>query len=53
MKYILNRCLSAVEENYTNPDETIVEIIYSDEYDERYRNEYHHEVLMDNLKSIQ
>lgn len=53
MKYILNRCLSAVEESYTNPDETIVEIIYSDEYDERYRNEYHHEVLMDNLKSIQ
>ena len=53
MKYILNRCLSAVEECYTNPDETIVEIIYSDEYDERYRNEYHHEVLMDNLKSIQ
>lgn len=53
MKYILKRCLSAVEEGYTNPDETIVEIIYSDEYDERYRNEYHHEVLMDNLKSIQ
>ena len=53
MKYILKRGLTAVEEDYTNPDETIVEIIYSNEYDERYKNEYHHEVLMENLKSIQ
>ncbi|MDO5396398.1 MAG: CorA family divalent cation transporter [bacterium] len=53
MKYILNRRLSAVEGNCINPGETIVEIIYSDEYDKRYRNEYHHEVLMENLKSIQ
>lgn len=53
MRYILKRCLSAVADDYTNPNETIVEIIYSDEYDKRYRNEYHHEVLMENLKSIQ
>lgn len=53
MKYILNRCLSAVDENYENSAETIVEIIRSDEYDERYKNEYHHEVLMDNIKSVQ
>lgn len=53
MKYILNRGLTAVEESYTDTNETIVEIIYSDDYDERYKNEYHHEVLMENLKSIQ
>lgn len=53
MKYMLNRCLSAVDENYENSAETIVEIIRSDEYDERYKNEYHHEVLMDNIKSVQ
>lgn len=53
MKYILNRGLSAVDENYENSAETIVEIIRSDEYDERYKNEYHHEVLMDNIKSVQ
>ncbi len=53
MKYILNRCLVPVEESYAGTNETVVEIIYSSEYDERYKNEYHHEVLMDNLKSIQ
>lgn len=53
MKYILNRRLTVVDESYTNSNETIVEVIHSDEYDRRYKNEYHHDVLMDNFKSIQ
>lgn len=53
MKYVLYRRLNPVDDSYIGREQNIVEIIDTDEYDRRYKNEYHHEILMDNLRSIQ
>lgn len=46
MKYLFNRRLVPVHENYeADSNDTVVEIISIHDYDVRYKNEYHHEVL--------
>ena len=54
MKYLLNRRLEAVANEYkAEAGETIIEVISVAEFDERYRGEYHHEVLISGLNNAQ
>lgn len=54
MKYLFNRRLVPINENYEAcSDETVVEIISIHDYDVRYKNEYHHEVLTEGLQNAQ
>lgn len=53
MKYILNKRLIPFDGEVINPEETIVEIVSKNEYNRRYKGEYHHEILMDSLESVQ
>ncbi|MGN0162007.1 MAG: CorA family divalent cation transporter [Candidatus Ornithomonoglobus sp.] len=54
MKYKLNRKLIPIfDESQIESDEILVEIMTLGEFDEKYKGNYHHELLMDSMEHIQ